>query len=86
MAHGSTRTCCGVGFGTAEGDPGTRDGVVAALGAPSASGEFVAVKVQDHEVQPHIRIELRRGAMSATVNWPTAAAAQCTACLRELLR
>jgi transposase-like protein len=33
-----------------------------------------------------IRIEVRRGAGSVTVNWPLQAAASCTAWLREFLR
>ena len=36
---------------------------------------------------PHdIRIELRRGAMVVSAAWPVAAAAECAAWLRELLR
>ena len=35
---------------------------------------------------PDIRIELRRGAMAVNVTWPLAAAADCAAWLRELLR
>ena len=35
---------------------------------------------------PDIRIELRRGAMAVHVAWPLAAAADCAAWLRELLR
>ncbi|MBC7940878.1 MAG: transposase [Chitinophagaceae bacterium] len=33
-----------------------------------------------------IRIELRRGAMSITMTWPSDAAAECAAWMRELLR
>jgi transposase len=33
-----------------------------------------------------IRIELRRGATSVTVTWPTQAAGDCAAWMRELLR
>jgi transposase len=33
-----------------------------------------------------IRIELRRGATTISVSWPCAAAAQCVAWMRELLR
>jgi len=33
-----------------------------------------------------IRIELRRGPLAISVSWPSAAAAQCAAWLRELLR
>ena len=35
---------------------------------------------------PDIRIELRRGAMAVNVAWPLAAAGDCAAWLRELLR
>jgi transposase len=33
-----------------------------------------------------LRIELRRGAIVATVNWPMSASAECAGWLRELLR
>ena len=33
-----------------------------------------------------IRIDLRRGAMSVTVTWPSSAAAECAMWIRELLR
>ncbi|MDI1251612.1 transposase [Thermomonas sp.] len=33
-----------------------------------------------------IRLELRRGATSMTITWPVAAAADCAAWMRELLR
>lgn len=33
-----------------------------------------------------IRIELRRGALTVSVNWPLAASAQCGGWLRELLK
>jgi transposase len=35
---------------------------------------------------PDIRIELRRGATSVTVTWPTDAAVECASWMRELLR
>lgn len=35
---------------------------------------------------PDIRIELRRGATSVSVIWPSAAAEQCAAWMRELLK
>ncbi len=35
---------------------------------------------------PDIRIELRRGATSVSVTWPSAAAEQCAAWMRELLK
>ena len=33
-----------------------------------------------------IRIDLRRGATTMTITWPTAAAGECAAWMRELLR
>jgi transposase len=45
---------------------------------------FVPVKVPVSAER--IRIELRRGATVVTVNWPMAAAAECAAWVRELLR
>jgi transposase len=35
---------------------------------------------------PEIRIELRRGATAISVTWPSDAAAECAAWMRELLR
>ena len=35
---------------------------------------------------PDIRIDLRRGATSVTLSWPLAAAEQCAAWMRELLK
>ena len=35
---------------------------------------------------PDIRIELRRGATSVSVNWPLEAAEQCAVWMRELLK
>jgi transposase len=35
---------------------------------------------------PDIRIELRRGATSVSVTWPSAAAEQCAVWMRELLK
>lgn len=35
---------------------------------------------------PDIRIELRRGAASVAVTWPVAAATECAAWMRELLK
>lgn len=35
---------------------------------------------------PDIRIELRRGTTSVTLTWPTQAASECAAWMRELLR
>jgi transposase len=35
---------------------------------------------------PDVRIELRRGPIAVTVNWPASAASECAAWMRELLR
>lgn len=35
---------------------------------------------------PDIRVDLRRGATSVTLSWPVAAAEQCAAWMRELLK
>lgn len=53
--------------------------------------QFIALSLSPTAVPashaPHdIRIELRRGAMVVSAAWPVAAAAECAAWLRELLR
>jgi transposase len=49
---------------------------------------FIPIQVASSPVAPSqaITIELRRGAMLVKVDWPLAAAADCAAWLRELLR
>ena len=48
---------------------------------------FVPLQLQPAESAPaDIRIELRRGATVINVSWPSAAAAECAAWMRELLR
>jgi transposase len=47
---------------------------------------FVPMELPAKSAAPDIRIELRRGATSVTVTWPTDAAAECAAWMRELLR
>lgn len=54
------------------------------LSAPTPS--FVPMQLPAKSVLADIRIELRRGATSVTVTWPTDAAAECAAWMRELLR
>ena len=56
---------------------GQRDAFIALPMAPPSATPSPA---------PDIRIELRRGAMAVNVAWPLAAAADCAAWLRELLR
>jgi transposase-like protein len=52
-------------------------------------GEFVPVQLAQPvptASSPDIRMELRRGASSVTVSWPTQYAGECGAWLREWLR
>ena len=58
---------------------------------PSASAvdEFIAIPLTTPPVSPtmpDIRIQLRRGPTTVTVNWPMAGAGECAAWLREWLR
>ena len=56
---------------------GQRDAFIALTVAPASAASSLALD---------IRIELRRGAMAVSVAWPLAAAGDCAAWLRELLR
>ena len=48
---------------------------------------FVPVQLPPANAAPiDIRIELRRGPIAISVSWPCAAASQCAAWMRELLR
>jgi transposase len=60
------------------------DGRVEAGSAPA----FVPVSLPSPPAAPaaDIRIELRRGATTVAVMWPAAAAAECAAWMRELLK
>lgn len=52
-------------------------------------GEFLAVQLPQSaatQTSNDIRMELRRGASSVTVSWPTQCAGECGAWLREWLR
>lgn len=63
---------------------------VPAGGRSGAQPEFVSLPLPAPTPTPtkssSIRIELRRGATSVAVSWPTDAADACAAWLRELLR
>ena len=57
--------------------------------ADPGAGVFVPLQLPQPpaaRTSSDIRIELRRGAMSIAVSWPTEAAAECAAWMRELLR
>jgi transposase-like protein len=59
---------------------------LASVQAPSVPA-FVPLQLPAATAAPSdIRIELRRGATSISVTWPTHAAAECAAWMRELLR
>ena len=58
-----------------------------ALASAPATHEFIPIPLTTPPVTvPDIRIELRRGPTTMTVNWPMAGASQCAAWLREWLR
>ena len=57
-----------------------------AAALPVASFVPVALPAPACPAQADIRIELRRGATAMTITWPAAAAADCAAWMRELLR
>lgn len=63
------------------------DALLAAESRPAVTTpSFVPVPLPTKSVLPDIRIELRRGTTAITVTWPTDAAAECAAWMRELLR
>jgi transposase-like protein len=63
------------------------DALVATGSSPVAVTPcFVPVQLPVKSALPNIRIELRRGATSIAVTWPTDAAGECAAWMLELLR
>lgn len=68
--------------------------VTATQASDATTSTFVALQLPPQptavsvsvSVPPDIRIELRRGATAISVSWPCAAAPECAAWLRELLR
>ncbi len=69
--------------------PGTSIAAVKVSAAsPVEHGTFIPIALECPPVTTpqSITIELRRGAMVAKVDWPLAAATECSAWLRELLR
>ena len=57
-----------------------------AVPLPVASFVPVVLPAPTCPAPADIRMELRRGATSMTINWPVAAAGECAAWMRELLR
>jgi transposase-like protein len=58
--------------------------------APDVAAEpppgFIPLTMTREPISVEIRIELQRGATAVKVAWPTSAAAECAAWLRELLK
>jgi transposase-like protein len=53
----------------------------------AVAAAFVPVQLPPTQTAPaDIRIELRKGPMAISVSWPCAAASECAAWMRELLR
>ncbi len=57
-----------------------------AVAVPAASFVPLALPAPVVTAPQDIRMELRRGATSMTITWPAAAAVDCAAWMRELLR
>jgi len=57
--------------------------------APAAVGPFVPVQIgvaRDDAATPAIRVEVQRGPTKIDIIWPTTAAGECSAWLREWLK
>lgn len=62
-------------------------GALARAVSGAVATAFVPVQLPPSQAAPtDIRIELRRGPIAISVSWPCAAASQCAAWMRELLR
>lgn len=59
---------------------------VAVLAHAEPAPSFVPLGVEAAATPAQIHVELQRGTTSVKVAWPSAAAAECAAWLRELLR
>jgi len=59
---------------------------VPAVAAAPAAPSFIAVPLAQRAPVQDIRIELHRGTTAISITWPTSAAADCAAWMRELLR
>lgn len=62
------------------------DAVKVTSSGPAEVGSFVPVTVEETVSEGKIEIEVRRGALIMKATWPMAAAAQCAAWAREILR
>ena len=85
MAHGVNANLLRRWVKTAEMVPG--EAVTAPIPKRAAPPPaFVPVAMPPHAAATEIRIELLRGATAISVTWPSDAAADCAAWMRELLR
>lgn len=64
----------------------SRAASVIATAAPSSPPTFVPLTLPQPQDMRDIRIELQRGNVRITVQWPREGAADCAAWMRELLR
>jgi transposase len=86
MAHGVNANMLRRWVRAAEEAPSSGAAVVPAMPSPLAPPlSFVPLQIPP-SAAADIRIELRRGAMSISVTWPAAAAAECGSWMREVLR
>ena len=58
----------------------------AASAAAENPGGFLPVALSSSATEAAIRIEVRRGASTVSVQWPASAARECALLLRELMR
>ncbi len=70
--------------------PGKQSVAAASAGSQETAGAFVQLQLpaplHGPAATPDIRIELRRGATTMSIAWPSAAGSECAAWLREWLR
>ena len=72
---------------TSSGTPSPKSPMLVGARRAAAPPSFPAPVASAPQPQPcELRIELRRGTIVATVNWPISASAECAGWLRELLR
>lgn len=62
------------------------DRCVAVVSNVTAGPSFIPVPLAGRTASQDIRIELHRSATAISITWPTSAAADCAAWMRELLR
>ena len=86
MAHGVNANLLRRWVNAAEVSPGKSAGKTPALTATRPPTSFVPLQLPTRTAAAEIRIELRRGATVVSVSWPSDAAADCAAWMRELLR